>query len=120
MKIDQEFDFLTKRGAEIYETIKQHCEQNKIWFDTVDPFELAMLANSFDLYGRMAKIVNDEDATQNPKAGGWAQIRPEYTVMKNEYQNILKHSAKFGLNPGDRAKIFAGLKSKKKVDFANQ
>ena len=40
--------------------------------------------------------------------------------MKNEYQNILKHSAKFGLNPGDRAKIFAGMKSKKKVDFANQ
>ena len=111
------FDFLTPRGIKIYGIVKKHCEQNKIWFEDVDPFELAMLANSFDLYGRMAKIVNDEDATQNPKAGGWAQVRPEYTVMKNEYQNILKHSAKFGLNPGDRAKIFSGLEQEEEENY---
>lgn len=40
------------------------------------------------------------------KTGTYPMIRPEYNVMKNEYAQILKHSAKFGLNPGDRAKIF--------------
>jgi hypothetical protein len=34
--------------------------------------------------------------------------------MKSEYANILKHSSKFGLNPGDRAKFFKGLGEKEK------
>jgi len=108
--------FLTKEGKLIFERIKQHCTDNNILFE-IDDFELSMLANSFDLYNRYAKIVNDEQATQKPKEGGWDQVRPEYTVMKNEYQNILKHSSKFGLNPGDRAKIFSGMKKEKKKGF---
>jgi hypothetical protein len=36
--------------------------------------------------------------------------------MRNEYNNILKHAPKYGLNPGDREKIFGGLKKKKKKD----
>jgi phage terminase small subunit len=36
--------------------------------------------------------------------------------MKNEYQNILKHSQKFGLNPESRAKIFKGMLKKKAKD----
>jgi P27 family predicted phage terminase small subunit len=108
--------YLTKQGKEIYERIKAHCVQNGILFE-IDEFELAMLANSFDLYNRYANKVNKEEATQKPKEGGWDQVRPEYTVMKNEYQNILKHSSKFGLNPGDRAKIFAGMKKEKKKGF---
>ena len=119
MKNDVNLAFLTPEGHRIFEIIKKHCEQNKIWFADVDHFELAMLANSFDLYGRMAEICN-KDGVEMTVGREYSQIRPEYTVMKNEYQNILKHSAKFGLNPGDRAKIFAGMKSKKKVDFANQ
>lgn len=106
----------------------------------VDRFELAMLANSFDLYQKSAKYCLDygvsmsfpsKDApegfddldedekesvreSKSMKSGGaYQQIRPEYTVMKNEYLNILKHSAKFGLNPGDREKIFKSLTSKK-------
>ena len=50
----------------------------------------------------------------NDKGGVYEQIRPEYTVMKNAYGNILKHAGKFGLNPGDRDKIFKGLKDKEK------
>ena len=80
----------------------------------VDQLELVMLANSFDLYFDNAKTCNQTGATQSPKGGGWDQVRPEYTVMKNEYQNILKHSCKFGLNPGDRAKFFKGIGEKDK------
>jgi phage terminase small subunit len=47
------------------------------------------------------------------KGGVYRQIRPEYTVMKNEYGNILKHAGKFGLNPGDRDKIFKKMKDEK-------
>jgi len=82
-----------------------------------DKFEMAMLANSFDLYSENAKVCNEEGVSMEiitEKGGVYRQIRPEYTVMKNEYGNILKHSGKFGLNPGDRDKIFKGLKEEKK------
>ena len=82
-----------------------------------DKFEMAMLANSFDLYAEAAKACNEKGISMsftNDKGGIYEQIRPEYTVMKNEYGNILKHAGKFGLNPGDRDKIFKGLKDDKK------
>ena len=76
-----------------------------------------MLANSFDLYAVNADLCNKEGVSMTittEKGGVYSQIRPEYTVMKNEYGNILKHAGKFGLNPGDRDKIFKGLKEKEK------
>jgi phage terminase small subunit len=76
-----------------------------------------MLANSFDLYADNAKVCNTEGVSMEivtEKGGIYRQIRPEYTVMKNEYGNILKHAGKFGLNPGDRDKIFKKLVQEKK------
>jgi phage terminase small subunit len=138
-------DFLSKNGIYIYKELEKHCREKLNMYD-VDKFELAMLANSFDLYQKSAKycldygvsmsfpskdapddfeeLDEDEKETvrdsKSMKSGGvYQQIRPEYTVMKNEYQNILKHSAKFGLNPGDREKIFKSLANAKpkKKDF---
>ena len=83
----------------------------------VDSYELAMLANSFALYADSAKVCNTEGVSMDVGKEGYTQIRPEYTVMKNEYMNIIKHSSKFGLNPGDRAKVFKGLDSKEKKGF---
>lgn len=82
----------------------------------IDHLEMAMLANSIDLYSKAAKYCLDNGVKftiTTEKGGSYEQICPEYTVMKNEYQNILKHSSKFGLNPGDRAKFFKGLDDKK-------
>ena len=101
--------YLTKEGERIYEQIKGFCT-HKLGLEEVDDFELKMLANSFYLYMYYADLCNTDGCTQKPKAGGWDQVRPEYTIMKNEYQNILKHSGKFGLNPTDRAKILASKK----------
>lgn len=106
-------DFLSQTGSVIYEAIKAHCDAKLKMLD-IDHYELAMLANSFDVYGRAAKLCNDEGF-----ANKHSQIRPEYTVMKNEYANILKHSPKFGLNPADRMKIFKGVKEKKKDPAAD-
>lgn len=113
MKMKEFNGFLSEDGKTIYDAILNHCKENNIDKD-IDTFELSMLANSFDLYAINAEYCRDNGTTQSPEKGGWDQIRPEYTVMKNEYQNILKHSSKFGLNPGDRAKIFNGLNKKEK------
>lgn len=109
-------DFLSKEGREIYDNLLEHCQ--KLGLEDADEYELSMLANSFDKYAKNAKYCRDNGDTQQPEKGGWDQVRPEYTVMKNEYQNILKHSSKFGMNPGDRKKIFNITgKDKKKKGF---
>ena len=111
-------DFLNDLGKEIYTRLEKHCRQQLKMFE-IDDLELSMLANSFALYFETAKFCSAEGVKMTfvTEKGMYEQIRPEYTVMKNEYQNILKHSPKFGLNAADRERIFKGLdvgKTKKK------
>jgi phage terminase small subunit len=108
-------DFLSENGRLVYNEIEKHCRERLKMFE-VDHFEMAMLANSIDLYAQSAKYCLDNGVKFTiitEKGASYEQICPEYTVMKNEYQNIIKHSSKFGLNPGDRAKFFKGLEDKK-------
>ena len=107
-------DFLNELGKEIYAKLEKHCKDRMKMID-IDSLELSMLANSLALYIETAKFCSDEGVKMTfiSEKGTYEQIRPEYTVMKNEYQNVLKHGAKFGLNPGDREKIFKGLKDDK-------
>jgi len=112
-------EYLTKRGRKIFFNISKHIKDADILFD-IDVLELSMLANSLDIYERMSSFCNDEkngftDIVENQK-GSTKQVRPEYTIMKNEYSNIMSMAPKFGLNPGDRAKIFGGMKTKKKTN----
>lgn len=110
-------DYLTKRGKEIFKRIVKHVKDKNL-IEDIDDFELSMLANSFDVFHIAAQKCNQEDygyiQPVTGKNGTFDQVVPEYTIMRNEYQNILKHSPKFGLNPGDRAKIFKGIKKEKK------
>jgi P27 family predicted phage terminase small subunit len=107
-------DFLTDSGRKIYKRLEKHCKETMKMLD-IDSLEMSMLANSMALYFEMAEFLKDNQVKMTfvTEKGTYEQIRPEYTVMKNEYQNILKHGAKFGLNPGDREKIFKGLKKEK-------
>lgn len=107
--------FLTHEGQIIYRALLEHCSQKLKMMD-VDTFELSMLANAFAMYADAAKVCNGTGVSftiHTEKGGEYEQIRPEYTVMRNEYQNVIKHSSKFGLNPGDRAKFFKGAEGKK-------
>lgn len=107
--------YLTKRGRKIFYEIVRHVRDHGLLQD-VDVLELSMLANSYDCFERAAKYCNDNGFSREieAKQGSFGQIIPEYTVMRNEYGNILKHSPKYGLTPGDREKIFGGLKKKEK------
>lgn len=111
---------LNDLGKEIYKRLEKHAKDKlKMW--DIDEIELSMLANSYALYFEMAQLCNEDGVSftiTTEKGGTYEQIRPEYSVMKNEYQNILKHSSKFGLTPGDRTKIFKGLDKKQKKNPA--
>jgi phage terminase small subunit len=105
-----EMDFLSDEGEAIFKRLQKHCKEKLKVFD-IDTLELSMLANSFAMYFNAARYCKDNGVSMTfvTEKGTYEQIRPEYSVMKNEYQNILKHGAKFGLNPADREKIFKGL-----------
>src|SRR5688500_12638618 len=98
-------EFLSENGILILNKLRKHC-QEKLKFMDVDEQELTMLAKSFELYAKHAKycLDNGETFEMETKTGTYPMVRPEYTIMNKEYQNILKHGAKFGLNPGDREK----------------
>ena len=95
---------LTDKGQVIFEEMKTHCTE-KMGMMNVDIHGLEMLANAFDQYARCAEILNKKGLTQEGK-NGFEMLRPEYAVMKDCYDKILKHSDKFGLNPASRKKIF--------------
>jgi hypothetical protein len=105
--------FLTDRGKEYFFLLKGHISQNEIsqteqnYQFEIDDIEVAMLANEYDLYfSNMEFCQKNGYSFTTGSNNGYSQIRPEFSVMKNAYQNILKHSAKFGITPGDRAKLF--------------
>lgn len=109
---------LNDKGKEIFDRLEKHCRE-KLEMEDVDTLELSMIANSYALYFEMAEVIQKDGVKftmTTEKGGEYEQIRPEYTVMKNEYQNILKHSSKFGLTPGDRAKIFKDFGKKTEAD----
>lgn len=110
--------YLSKRGRKIFLDIVRHVKDNEIIHD-IDTLELSMLANCFDLYETAALYCRDKGITDTfeGKNGAYKNVVPEYNVMQQQYDKILKHSSKFGLNPGDRAKIFGGLKKKRKADI---
>ncbi len=112
----QPVDYLTKRGRKIFQLIVKHCQGMELDLD-IDILELTMLANSFDLYESAAKRLNDLRMANEPDPYGTkGKLSSDYQVMLKEYEKVLKHAPKYGLNPGDRHKIFGGLKKKKKAD----
>jgi phage terminase small subunit len=105
--------FLDPQGESIVAMLREHCAS--LGEENIDHLELAMLANSFAMYAKAAKICSEDGVSMTiitEKGSEYSQIRPEYTVMKTEYQNILKHGVKFGLNPASREQIFRRISKK--------
>ena len=109
--------YVSKRGRKIFYSIVRHINDSNL-MESIDIIELSMLSNSYDVFEVASAEcnLNGYVLSVTGKNGTFDQSSPWYTVMKNEYANILKHSPKYGLNPGDRHKIFGGMKKKKKSD----
>jgi phage terminase small subunit len=109
--------YLSQRGWRIFLKIVRHINDHEVIQD-IDTLELSMLANAIDAYERAAVICNQKGFTEEVtgKNGTFTQVIPEYSIMKQQYDLILKHSPKYGLTPGDREKIFGGMKRVKKLN----
>lgn len=101
--------FLTPEGVIFYKNIVSHCK--KYGIEEVDHMEMSMLANAFALYIKYATICNQDGGAIQSFETGYQQVSPEYNIMKQQYDLIMKHSHKFGLTPADREKIFSSVKS---------
>lgn len=113
--------YLSENGERIFDLIISHCEKLGI-SDSIDTFELSMLANEFDKYSMAAKLAAGKGISGyvNEFGNGTVQVNAYHTIMKDCYGVILKHSSKFGLNPADRKKIFdVRVKDEKKKSGFN-
>ena len=106
---------LTEDGQHIFESIKAHCTK-ELGMMEIDTPGMEMIANAFDQYARCAAILKEKGYTQVAK-NGFETLRPEYAIMKDCYDKVLKASDKFGLNPASRIKIFAMKKEERKKGF---
>ena len=107
-------EYLTKNGRGIFFRLIKHIQEADL-DSTIDIYELTMLANSFDLYEAASERVRLlRDAGDEKAFGSSGRLSTDYQVMEKEYSKILKHAPKYGLNPGDRHKIFGGMKKKKR------
>lgn len=94
-------DYLTPRGKEIFKAIAKHCAQINKELE-VFSFEASLLANSLDLHERAANEINKKGGQyKQTSRTGWDQTTSDYAVLNKEYQNIMKHAPKFGINPKD-------------------
>jgi hypothetical protein len=112
----QPVPYLTKRGRKIFQEIVAHVKDSGLDSD-IDYIHLTMLANSIDLYEDAAMRINTlRNAESAHPYGADGKPTVDFIVMRTEYEKVMKHSPKYGINPGDRAKIFGGMKTKKKKD----
>lgn len=105
---------LNTNAKKVFNRIKKHAQKLGV-YEPADDMDLKMLAYNYDLYEQMAAFCAVHGYTQKPEGGGWNQVRPEYTIMQKCYAYFMDHAGKYGLNPGDRVKIFK-MKSKEVDD----
>lgn len=109
--------YLNDLGKQIYDRLEKHCKT--LGMAEIDNIELTALAASYALYFENLQFCNENGikfTMTTEKGGEYEQIRPEYTVMCKEAQWFSKHSAKFGMTPGDRQKIFKDFGKEKEAD----
>lgn len=110
--------FLTENGKRLFELIQKHCEAKGI-IESIDGIELSMLAHEYDKYAMAAQEVNKKPGVAglvNTFDNGTVQVNAYHTIMKDAYDKINKNSGKFGLTPGDRAKIFKDVAKKEEAE----
>lgn len=109
-------EYLTQNGRNIFFRLIKHIQEADL-DSKIDIYELTMLANSFDLYEEASERVKVlRNANDERAFGGSGRLSTDYQVMEKEYNKILKHGPKYGLNPGDRLKVKGFMKKKKKED----
>lgn len=103
--------YLPKEAQKIFERIHEHVKTNGLDLK-IDSLEMSMLAFSFYQFAEAVKSGIEKgflNEYENEK-GSTIQINGYQAQINQCYSNILKHSPKFGLTPGDREKITAFAK----------
>lgn len=104
-------NYLPKEAQKIFNRIYNHVKANGLELE-IDSLEMSMLAFSFYQFAEAVKNGIEEgflNEYENDK-GTTIQINGYQAQINQCYSNIMKHSPKFGLTPGDREKITAFAK----------
>jgi P27 family predicted phage terminase small subunit len=108
--------YLTENGKAIFNRLLDFLDNTKM--ESVDGFELSVLAQHFDTFQVASQKVNDEGYSRVTGNNGYEQVTPHFTAMKDSANYIMKHAEKFGLNPSarEKMKIFDAKKESNPLD----
>lgn len=108
--------FLNDNGKAIYKRLSDHCEQNNVLF-SIDDIMISNLAFWLMVQWECSEEYGTEAGFIQKTKSGYGQVSPKYAMMVKAQEMVAKLSPPFGITPGDRAKIFSGMKKEKKKGF---
>jgi P27 family predicted phage terminase small subunit len=99
--------YLNANGRRIFKEICVHLLKHKA-LCKIDSFYVSTVAHSFDIYNRMAMLVESPDVglIQEFK-NGTRNISPEFSIMRSEWERLEKGCKSLGLNLKSRDAILA-------------
>ena len=107
--------YLNETGKAILKRLNDHCSQNNILFE-IDEIMISNLAFWLMVMWESSADYGTNGFEQTTKSG-YGQVSPKYAMMVKAQEMVAKLSPPFGITPGDRAKIFSGMKKEKKKGF---
>ena len=113
MKFPKPQPYLTEEGVVIYNELCQHISDVDA-LESVDGYELSMLAHFIWLYNYASEKIKDTGGIQIT-SNGYSQVTAEITIMDKAANRVEKLGAKFGLSLKDRELLnrFKGKKKKR-------
>lgn len=96
---------LDKEGSRLFDMVISYLDERGL-IEQVDVITCTMLAKSLAVYITMARAVQTHHDIVQEFENGSSNVSGAFTAMNKAQDQVMKLSAKLGLSPMDRARIF--------------
>jgi len=96
---------LDEDGERMFDIVVQYLSDRGL-IESVDVITITMLAKSLALYVAVARQVHGHEDVIQVYPNGTSNVSGLFTALSKTQDQVLKLSAKLGLSPMDRARIF--------------
>ena len=98
--------FVTAKANALYKELVEYLNEHEA-LAHVDSYLISIVAHSYHLYEKYAKICNEDDGCIQRFANGTSNISPEYTILKTERAFLMASFSQLGIGQQSREKILA-------------
>ena len=96
---------LDEESLKVFDTVVSFLDERGL-IEVVDTLTVTMLAKSISVYMIMARAVTNQADIVQEFENGSSNVTGAFTAMNKAQDQVMKLSAKLGLSPMDRSRIF--------------